>query len=87
MRDLLQIMFSFNRRRPLDMDQFEGGLDHLFSLPEVRSDIGAVVIGNSKGGEIALFSGGGKIIWWELLVFICLSIYYFYQTFNSQVNY
>ena len=36
------------------MDMFESGLDHLFSLPEVKSDTGAVVIGTSKGGEIAL---------------------------------
>ena len=41
-------------RRPLDLDMFESGLDHLFSLPEVRSDTGAVVIGTSKGSEIAL---------------------------------
>ena len=40
--------------RPLDVDKYEKCLDHLMSLPKVKSDVGAVVIGSSKGAELAL---------------------------------
>ena len=49
----LMIFFS-KYRRPLNLDFFEKSLDYLFSLPEVKSDLGAIVVGTSKGGEIAM---------------------------------
>jgi len=40
--------------RPLDLDYFDNSLEYLFTLPEVRRDRGALVVGSSKGGEIAM---------------------------------